>query len=156
MCIRDRYFSSLSQDKMQLYSSFVANSALFSIITGFLIAGFRRHINMYETFIEGAKDGFKTAVTIIPYLVAILVSIGIFRASGAMDFLVDGISAAVAWCGLDTDFVGALPTAIMKPLSGSGCLLYTSRELSVLPSFITIISVSLKVWEMTDCKHRPI
>ena len=114
------YFSSLSQDKMQLYSSFVANSALFSIITGFLIAGFRRHINMYETFIEGAKDGFKTAVTIIPYLVAILVSIGIFRASGAMDFLVDGISAAVAWCGLDTDFVGALPTAIMKPLSGSG------------------------------------
>ena len=80
----------------------------------------RHKINVYEAFIEGAKDGFSTAVRIIPYLVAILVAVGVFRASGAMDMLIDGVSAGVAFCGGDTDFVAALPTAIMKPLSGSG------------------------------------
>ena len=80
----------------------------------------RKRINVYDTFIEGAKEGFQTAVRIIPYLVAILVAIGVFRASGAMDFLIDGVAWCVALVGGDTDFVGALPTALMKPLSGSG------------------------------------
>ena len=79
-----------------------------------------RRVNVYDAFIEGAKEGFQTAVRIIPYLVAILVAVGVFRASGAMDRLIDGISWLVAQCGLNTDFVGALPTAFMKPLSGSG------------------------------------
>jgi transporter gate domain protein len=84
------------------------------------VAGFRKRINVYDSFVEGAKEGFSTAVRIIPYLVAILVGIGVFRASGAMDYLIDGIGNAVKLCGIDSDFVGALPTALMKPLSGSG------------------------------------
>lgn len=114
------FFSSLSQDDLSRYSSFIANALLFSIIVAFLVAGMVKRINVYDAFIEGAKEGFKTAVMIIPYLVAILVSIGIFRASGAMDFVVNGIAALVGWCGMDTEFVGALPTALMKSLSGSG------------------------------------
>ncbi|MBQ3575970.1 MAG: spore maturation protein [Coprobacter sp.] len=93
---------------------------LFTIIILFLVAGVRKKINVYEAFIDGAKEGFKTAVTIIPYLIAMLVAIAMFRASGAMDFLTDGITSIVAACGIDTDFVGAIPTALMKPLSGSG------------------------------------
>ena len=114
------FFMNLPQDKVSLYSTVGANSLLFTIIMLFLLAGIRKKINVYEAFIDGAKEGFKTAVTIIPYLVAILVAIGMFRASGAMDYLTDGITYLVAACGIDTDFVGAIPTALMKPLSGSG------------------------------------
>ena len=101
-------------------STSVANILLFLIIMIFILAGVRRRINVYDAFIDGAKEGFQTAVRIIPYLVAILVGIGVFRASGAMDMLVGAIEWVVASCGGDTDFVGALPTALMKPLSGSG------------------------------------
>ncbi|MBQ8737211.1 MAG: spore maturation protein, partial [Bacteroidaceae bacterium] len=90
------------------------------IIISFIIAGMRKKINVYDAFIEGAKDGFQTAVRIIPYLVAILVGIGVFRSSGGMDILIAGINSVVEFFGGDTDFVAALPTAIMKPLSGSG------------------------------------
>ena len=113
-------FSAMPREQMDVVSSTFANVFLFSIITCFIIAGMRKKINVYETFIEGAKEGFETAVRIIPYLVAILVAIGVFRASGAMDFLIDGIAWCVATLGGDTEFVGALPTALMKPLSGSG------------------------------------
>ena len=114
------FFMNLPQEKVSLYSTVGANSLLFTIIMLFLTAGVRKKINVYEAFIDGAKEGFKTAVTIIPYLVAILVAIGMFRASGAMDYLTDGVTYMVAACGIDTDFVGAIPTALMKPLSGSG------------------------------------
>ena len=113
-------FSAMPREQMDVVSSTFANVFLFSIIACFIIAGMRKKINVYETFIEGAKEGFQTAVRIIPYLVAILVAIGVFRASGAMDFLIDGIAWLVALLGGDTEFVGALPTALMKPLSGSG------------------------------------
>ena len=113
-------FSAMPREQMDMVSSTFANVFLFSIITCFIIAGMRKKINVYDTFIEGAKEGFETAVRIIPYLVAILVAIGVSRASGAMDFLIDGIAWCVAALGGDTEFVGALPTALMKPLSGSG------------------------------------
>ena len=113
-------FKSLDKVMMSTVSTSAANIILMTVIIGFILAGMRKKINVYEAFIEGAKDGFDTAVRIIPYLVAILVGIGVFRASGAMDILIDGIKYAVAACGIDTEFVGALPTAIMKPLSGSG------------------------------------
>lgn len=111
---------SFPQEKVSIYSSFVANGLLFTIIIAFLVAGIRKKINVYDAFIEGAKDGFKTAVMIIPYLVAMLVGIAFFRASGAMTFLTDAIASLVSFCGLSTDWVDAFPTAIMKPLSGSG------------------------------------
>jgi spore maturation protein SpmA len=114
------YFSTLPQETINTVSTFAANFILFGIIISFIVMAMVKKVNVYESFIEGAKDGFKTAITIIPYLVAILVAIGVFRASGAMDLLVDGITAAVAWMGLDTSFTEALPTALMKPLSGSG------------------------------------
>lgn len=113
-------FSAMPREQMDVVSSTFANVFLFGIITCFIVAGMRKQINVYDTFIEGAKEGFETAVRIIPYLVAILVAIGVFRASGAMDFLIDGIAWIVALLGGDTEFVGALPTALMKPLSGSG------------------------------------
>ena len=113
-------FSAMPREQMDMMSSTFANVFLCAIIACFIIAGMRKKINVYETFIEGAKEGFQTAVRIIPYLVAILVAIGVFRASGAMDFLIDGIAWFVALLGGDTEFVGALPTALMKPLSGSG------------------------------------
>lgn len=114
------FFSSLPKEKVELYSSFVANVLLFSVIIMFLCAGLRKHINMYDCFIEGAKEGFKTAVMIIPYLVAILVAIGMFRASGAMEVITDFIAGCFNAIGVNADWVGALPTALMKPLSGSG------------------------------------
>ena len=114
------FFSRLPQESVQIYSSFAANFLLFTVIAAFLLAGLRKRINMYEAFIEGAKEGFHTAVTIIPYLVAILVAIGVFRASGAMDVITSGLTALFASTGFDTEWVGALPTALMKPLSGSG------------------------------------
>ena len=113
-------FSQLDKDEMNAWSTTIANVLLFSIIIAFIAAGVRKRVNVYEAFIEGAKDGFTTAVRIIPYLVAVLVAIGVFRASGAMDLLIDGIAWTVEACGGNSDFVGALPTALMKPLSGSG------------------------------------
>jgi len=113
-------FRTLPAEKVSLYSSLFANILLFSIICGFLLAGIRKKISVYDTFILGAKEGFLTAVKIIPYLVAILVAIGVFRASGAMGLIIDGIAWFTAFCGLDTSFVDALPTIFMKPLSGSG------------------------------------
>ena len=114
------FFSKLSQEEIQTYSSFFANFILLTVIVSFLLSGVIKRINVYDAFIEGAKDGFKTAVMIIPYLVAILVAIGCFRASGAMTVLVDWVTQAVAAMGFDTEWVGSLPTALMKPLSGSG------------------------------------
>lgn len=113
-------FSGMEGPQVERYSSLVANFLLFSAIILFLSAGAIKKINMYEAFIEGAREGFKTAVTIIPYLVAILVAIGVFRASGAMTMLTDWTTAAVGALGFDTSWVEALPTALMKPLSGSG------------------------------------
>ena len=113
-------FSQLARAEIDLYSSTFANVFLFVIIVGFILAGIRKKVNVYDAFVEGAKDGFNTAVRIIPYLVAILVAIGVFRASGAMDYLIGGIENLVKLCGINSDFVGGLPTAIMKPLSGSG------------------------------------
>ncbi len=113
-------FSRMDKDQMNTVSTTVANTLLMTIIVGFIVAGALKRVNVYDAFIEGAKEGFTTAVRIIPYLVAILVAIGIFRASGAMDMLIGGIEATVKACGGNADFVGALPTALMKPLSGSG------------------------------------
>ena len=113
-------FTQMDAETMNVVSTTVANILLFSIIIAFILAGVRKKVNVYDTFIEGAKDGFSTAVRIIPYLVAMLVAIGVFRASGAMDALMDGIAYVVSACGGNADFVGALPTALMKPLSGSG------------------------------------
>lgn len=114
------FFYNLPGDKVELYSTFAANAILFGIIITFLIAGICRKINVYDTFIEGAKEGFKTAVMIIPYLVAILVAIGMFRASGALEAFTSCVKNGVAFFGIDADWVGALPTMLMKPLSGSG------------------------------------
>ena len=113
-------FQSMEQEQVSLYSTVFANTLLFTIMCGFIWSGVRKRINVYDAFIEGAKEGFQTAITIIPYLVAILVAIGVFRASGAMDFLIDGVRYSLSAIGLNTDFVEALPTMLMKPLSGSG------------------------------------
>ena len=113
-------FGQLNKEQMSVVSTSVANIVLMTIIVAFILAGVRKRINVYDAFIEGAKEGLQTAVRIIPYLVAILVAIGVFRASGAMDMLVDGIKGLVAACGGNIAFVEALPTALMKPLSGSG------------------------------------
>ncbi len=113
-------FSRMDSVMMDLVGTTAANVLLFTIIIGFIVAGLRKRINVYDAFIEGAKDGFQTAVRIIPYLVAILVGIGVFRASGAMDWLIDGVAWCVRATGMNSDWVGALPTALMKPLSGSG------------------------------------
>ena len=113
-------FGQMDSLLMNKVSTSSANILLMLIIIAFIVAGFRKKVNVYDAFIEGAKDGFSTAVRIIPYLVAILVGIGVFRASGAMDMLIDGIKWSVEACGGNSDFVAALPTALMKPLSGSG------------------------------------
>ncbi len=110
----------VDRETMNTCSTTAANVILFSIIMTFILSGLRHKVNVYEAFVEGAKGGFETAIRIIPYLVAILVAIGVFRASGAMDFLIGGIGRAVEACGGNSDYVAALPTAIMKPLSGSG------------------------------------
>ena len=113
-------FSQMDSETMNRWSTTVANILLMTIITGFIVAGVRKKVNVYDAFIEGAKEGFTTAVRIIPYLVAILVGIGVFRASGAMDMLIGGLRAGVDACGVDAQWVDAMPTALMKPLSGSG------------------------------------
>jgi spore maturation protein SpmB len=114
------YFSTLEQEQITHISSIVSNLFLFTVIAGFIGMGLLKKINVYEAFIEGAKGGFKTAVKIIPYLIAILVAIGVFRASGAMDWLISGFSWLLQQLGVNTDFIPAMPTALMKPLSGSG------------------------------------
>ncbi|MBF1576233.1 nucleoside recognition domain-containing protein [Hoylesella shahii] len=113
-------FGRMDKETMNLVSTTVANMLLMGIIVAFIVAGVCKRVNVYDTFIEGAKDGFQTAVRIIPYLVAILVGVAVFRASGAMDLLVDGIRWLVGLLGINTDFIEALPTALMKPLSGAG------------------------------------
>ena len=140
------FFSSLSQEAVSVWSGFIANFLLFSVIIIFILAGLKRRVNMYDAFIEGAKDGFKTAVGIIPYLVAILVAIGMFRASGAMNFITDGLESLIGLLGFDTEWVAALPTALMKPLSGSG-----SRGMMVdlmntygVDSFVARVSASIQ------------
>jgi spore maturation protein SpmA len=114
------YFTRLPQDQVQAVSNLVANVLLFGIICGFIMLALIKRVNVYEAFIDGAKEGFSVVIKIIPYLVAILVAIGVFRASGTMDFLVAGIGGVVAYLGLSTEWVEAMPTALMKPLSGAG------------------------------------
>jgi len=114
------FFSTLSQEQITAYSSFSAAFIILSIIVIFVMMAVKKKVNVYNSFIEGAKEGFQVAVGIIPYLVAMLVAIGMFRASGTLDLLIDGIRYLVALTGVNTDFVEALPTAFMKPLSGSG------------------------------------
>ncbi len=114
------FFSGLSKDQIQTISSVSSNLFIFSIIIGFMLLAFRKKVNVYDAFIEGAKDGFQTAVMIIPYLIAILVGIGVFRTSGAMEWFISGISWCFQQLGINIDFIPALPTAMMKSLSGSG------------------------------------
>ncbi|MCY4779206.1 hypothetical protein ORI89_06065 [Sphingobacterium sp. UT-1RO-CII-1] len=114
------YFSILSQDEISIISKVVGNFVLFGLFVSFIVLALFKRINVYDAFIEGAKEGFDVAVKIIPYLVAILVGIAVFRASGTMDYLVDGITYLISAAGMDTSFVEALPVAFMKPLSGSG------------------------------------
>lgn len=135
-------FVKVRQSEMGAYSTLVANIILFSVILLFIVWGLCKRINVYDAFIEGAKEGFTTAVRIIPYLVAFLVGIAVFRTSGAMDWLVDGIGYLVGLCGIDTQFVGALPTALMKSLSGSGAnglMIDTMKEFGA-DSFVSRMS----------------
>ena len=134
--------SQLSKDQIAQYSSLTANFLLFGIIVGFIAMAVYKKVNVYESFIEGAKEGFHVAVGIIPYLIAILVAIGIFRASGAMTMLTDGITWLVGLTGMNTDFVGALPTALMKPLSGSGArgMMVDAMTLNGADSFVGRLS----------------
>lgn len=112
------YFTTLTQEELQRQSTLISALIIFSVIISFLVLGLKRKIAVYETFIEGAKEGFETSIKIVPYLIGILVAIGVFRASGALDYIISGIAFLVAAAGLNTDFVNALPVAIMKPLSG--------------------------------------
>ncbi len=112
------YFVTMPKEQVGPLSSVASNIILFSVIISFIVLAFRKKINVYETFIEGAKDGFNIAIKIIPYLVGILVAIGVFRVSGALDFLTGGLKVFFTWLGVNTDFIDALPTAFMKPLSG--------------------------------------
>ncbi len=114
------YFSQLPKEQISSISTFAANFILMSVIVLFIILAFIKKVNVYDAFIEGAKEGFGVAIKIIPFLIAILVAIGIFRASGSMDFIISGIAKFFAWLGVDTQFTAALPVAFMKPLSGSG------------------------------------
>ena len=113
-------FNQLDPTTMNTVSTTIASTLLLTVIIGFIVAGMRKRVNVYDAFIDGAKDGFETAVRIIPYLIAILVGIGVFRASGAMDMLIDGLKWLIALTGADAAWVDAMPTALMKPLSGSG------------------------------------
>jgi spore maturation protein SpmA len=114
------WFSGLNKDQMTIASGILSNLTLFIIIIAFMAGALYKKINVWEAFVDGAKGGFETSVKIIPYLVGMLVGIGVFRASGAMDLLTNGVTSLLSLTGINTDFVGALPTALMKPLSGSG------------------------------------
>jgi len=132
------FFNTLSQAEIGPISSHIANFILFSIIIAFIVLAVRKKVNVYDSFVEGAKEGFTYAVMIIPYLIAILVAVGVFRASGAMMVLKDGLEAAVAFVGLNTDFVPGIPTALMKPLSGSGArgMMVDAMEVHGADSFV--------------------
>ncbi len=132
------YFSTLPQESANTISTLASNVILFSIIVIFIFLGLIRKVNVYESFIDGAKEGFGIAIKIIPYLIAILVAIGVFRASGALDIFVNGLSSALIGLGLNTDFVPALPTALMKPLSGSGArgMMVDAMEIYGADSFV--------------------
>ncbi len=132
------YFSRLDRETMELQSSVLSNFVIFSIIVSFVFLAARRRLPLYDVFVDGAKDGFKVAVSIIPYLVAMLVAIGVFRASGALDLLLDGVRWMVAQTGLDTRWVDGLPTALMRPLSGSGArgLMLETMEAHGADSFV--------------------
>ena len=140
------FFSSLPADKVQLYSTFAANFLLFCVIIAFLAAGVRKKLNVYNVFIEGAKEGFKTAVMIIPYLVAILVAIGMFRASWALDVFTGWVEAFLGWLGFDTQWVGALPTMLMKPLSGSGscAMMLDVMHANVADAFVSKLAACVR------------
>ncbi|MCK5889379.1 MAG: spore maturation protein, partial [Methylococcales bacterium] len=114
------YFSRLNQEDMLMQSALISNVILFSLVVSFIVGALYKKINAYEAFVEGAKEGFETAITIVPYLVAMLVAIGVFRASGALDLIMDGIRYLIQLLGWDQRFIDALPTALMKPFSGSG------------------------------------
>jgi len=140
------YFTTIPQEQLGVISSVASNLIIFSFIIFFLLLGLRKGINIYETFIEGAKEGFSIAVKIIPYLVALLVGIAVFRASGAFDFMIDGVAAVVSLFGVNTDFVEALPTAFMKPLSGSGArsMMLEAMETHGADSFVGKLSSVLR------------
>lgn len=136
------FLSGMPKEQIARYSSLTANFILFSIIISFVVLAFIRKINVYDAFIEGAKEGFHVAIGIVPYLIAILVAIGMFRASGAMTMLINGITWLVGLTGINTDFVGALPTALMKPLSGSGArgMMVDAMKLNGADSFVGRLS----------------
>jgi spore maturation protein SpmA len=140
------YFSKLPKEQISTLSTFTANFILMSIIILFIVLALIKKVNVYDAFIEGAKEGFNTAIKIIPFLVAILVAIGIFRASGAMDFLISGISKFFSWLGVDTQFTGALPVALMKPLSGSGArgLMIDAMQTNGADSFIGRLACTMQ------------
>jgi len=140
------YFTTIPQDQLGTISSVASNLIIFTFIIFFLILGIRKRINLYETFIEGAKEGFQIAIKIIPYLIALLVAIGVFRASGAFEFMIDGVASIVSLFGVNTDFVDALPTAFMKPLSGSGArsMMLETMETHGVDSFAGKLSSVLR------------
>jgi len=135
-------FSQMSPDTGSVVSMVAGNLILFTIIILFITLAVRKRVNVYDAFIEGAKEGFKVAVKIIPYLVAILVAIGVFRASGAMEFIISGLEYGFAALGVNTDFVPSLPTAFMKPLSGSGArgLMVEAMDVHGVDSFVGRLS----------------
>lgn len=140
------YFVSLPQEQVAIISSVSGTLILFSVIISFILVGMKNKINIYETFIEGAKDGFSTSIMIIPYLVGILIAIGVFRTSGAMDFLIHGIEYLFAFFSFNTDFVEALPTAIMRPLSGSGSrgMMIEAMNTHGVDSFVAKVSATFQ------------
>jgi spore maturation protein SpmB len=140
------FFSRLPKEQISTISTFSANFLLMSIIVLFIVLALIKKVNVYDAFIEGAKEGFSTAIRIIPFLVAILVAIGIFRASGSMDFIIGGITKFFAWLGVDTQFTGALPVAFMKPLSGSGArgLMIDAMRTNGADSFIGRLACTMQ------------
>ncbi len=140
------YFSGLNKDEIQLISSVASNLIIFSVIVSFILLALWRRVNVYEAFIEGAKDGFKTAIMIIPYLIAILVAIGVFRTSGAMEWTISGISWAFQQFGINTDFIPALPTGLMKSLSGSGSrgLMVDAMKMYGADSFVGRVACTIQ------------
>jgi len=140
------YFSTLEKEQIQAISAVASNLIIFSVIVSFLILAMRNKINVYDAFIEGAKDGFHTAINIIPYLIAILVAIGVFRTSGAMEWLISGVSWIFQRVGINTDFIPALPTALMKPLSGSGArgLMVDAMKMYGADSFVGRVACTIQ------------
>jgi spore maturation protein SpmA len=140
------YFSHLPKEEISTVSTLTANFLLMSVIILFIVLAFIKKVNVYDAFIEGAKEGFNTSIRIIPFLIAILVAIGVFRASGAMDFIITGITKLFAWMGVDTQFTGALPVAFMKPLSGTGArgLMIDAMKTHGADSFIGRLSCTMQ------------